>query len=77
MITYDELTLDEIEEMEQLLGKAIDEAFGDGRPKGRALKVLVYIISRRENPKFTMEDAGKLTQTEAAKFFSAGTDPKE
>jgi len=77
MIKFDELTLDEIEEMEQLIGRAIDEAFVDGKPKGRALKVLVYIAKRRDNPKFTLEDAGKLSQAEATQFFSEDSDPKE
>lgn len=77
MIKFDELTLDEIEEMEQLLGKSIEDAFSDGNPKGRALKVLIYVSSKRENPKFTMEDAGKFTQAQAAKFFAADSDPKE
>ena len=77
MIKFDQLTLDEIEEMEQLLGRSIDDAFADGKPKGRALKVLIYVASKRDNPKFTMEDAGKLTQADAAKFFASESDPKE
>lgn len=77
MIKFDELTLDEIEEMEQLLGTGIDEAFSDGKPKGRALKVLIYVASKRENPNFKFEDAGKFSQAEAAKFFSGAADPKE
>jgi len=77
MIKFDELTLDEIEEMEQLLGRPIDEAFADGKPKGRALKVLVFVAKRREDPKFTFEDAGKFSQAEATKFFVTESDPKE
>lgn len=77
MIKFDELTLDEIEEMEQLIGRPIDEAFADGKPKGRALKVLVFVAKRRENPKFTFEDAGKFSQAEATKFFVTDSDPKE
>jgi len=77
MIKFDELTLDEIEEMEQLLGRPIDEAFADGKPKGRALKVLVFVAKRREDPQYTFEDAGKFSQAEATKFFVTESDPKE
>lgn len=76
MIKFEDLTLDEIEEMENLLGRGIDEAFADGKPKGRALKVFTFIIKRRENPSFKFEDAGKLSQKEAMEIMSGEPDPK-
>lgn len=59
-IDPDELTLDEIEELETILGGGIDGIFNQGSPKGHALKALIWIISKRDNPDFTLEDAGKL-----------------
>lgn len=76
MIKFEDLTLDEIEEIENLLGTGIDVAFADGKPKGRVLKVFIYISKRRENPNFKFEDAGKFSQKEAVAFISGEPDPK-
>lgn len=72
---FDELTLGEIEEMEMLIGRGIDEAFSDGQPKGRALRVFYYIAKRRENPNYKFEDTENVPQAEAMKMLS-GLDPK-
>ena len=76
MIKFEELTLGEIEEIEMLLGRSVDEAFADGQPKGRALRVFYFIVKRREDPKIKFEDTEKVTQAEALKVVS-GADPKE
>lgn len=77
MIKFEELTLDEIEEIEQLLGTGIDDAFADGKPKARALKVLIFVASKRDNPNFKFEDAGKFSQQQANDLFRSAIDPKE
>lgn len=71
MIKFEELTLGEIEEMELLLGEGFDTAFADGKPKGRALQVLVYIFKRRENAEYKFEETKKLTQKDATEFLKA------
>lgn len=76
MIKFEELTLGEIEEIEQMLGKSLDDAFSDSTPKGRALRVLYFVFKRREEPQFKFEDTAKLTQKEAVAFL-AGSDPKD
>lgn len=76
MIKFEELTLGEIEEIEMLLGRSVDESFADGQPKGRALRVFYYIAKRRENPEYKFEDTDKVTQSEALALL-AGNDPKE
>lgn len=75
MLKFDNLTLGEIEEIEMLLGRSVDEAFSDGQPKGRALRVFYFIAMRRENPKYKFEDTESVTQTEALELL-AGSDPK-
>lgn len=75
MINFEDLTLGEIEEIELLLGRGIDQLFTDGQPKGRALRVLYFISKRRQDPKFTFEDTEKITQAEAMAILS-GSDPK-
>lgn len=76
MITFDDLTLGEVEELELLIGKGIDAAFENGKPKGRAMRAFVYVAKKRLDPNFKFEDTEKITQKEAAEFL-AGDDPKE
>lgn len=75
MINFDDLTLGEVEELELLIGKGIDAAFEDGKPKGRALRAFMFIAKKRENPNFKFEDTLTISQKEAAAFL-AGEDPK-
>lgn len=73
MIKFEELTLGEIEELELMLNTGFDDAFKDGKPKGRALRVLYYIFKRREDASFQFEDTEKLSQKEAIGFLTADT----
>lgn len=75
MINFNELTLGELEEMELLVGQAVDVAFADGNPKGRALRALYYVVMKRDNPKYDFADTATVTQEEALKILK--TDPKE
>lgn len=59
-LNLDSLTIDEMETMEEITGAPFDEAFGAGKPKAKVLRALAFIIKRREDPDFTLEDAGKL-----------------
>jgi hypothetical protein len=76
MINFEEMTLGEIEEIELLIGRSIDEVFANGQPKGRALRVLYFVAMKQENPNYKFEDTEKVSQAEALKVLS-GTDPKE
>jgi hypothetical protein len=76
MIKFEELTLGEIEELELMLNNSFDSAFADGKPKGRALRVLYYIFKRRELPAYKFEDTEKITQKEALEFLT-GDSKKE
>lgn len=77
MIKFDELTLGEIEEIELLLNASIDQAFSDGKPKGRALRVLYWVAKRRETPNLKFEDTEKVTQAEALAVITGDTVKKE
>jgi hypothetical protein len=74
-MNFDDLTLGEVEEIEMLIGRGIDEIFSDGNPKGRALRVLYYVIKKKENPEYTFEETEKVSQAEALKVLG-GNDPK-
>jgi hypothetical protein len=56
----EDLTLDEVTELEEHLGAGIDSMLSGDAPKGRALKAIVWIMLRRTNPEATLEDAGKV-----------------
>lgn len=61
----DSLTVSEIIEIEEVLDGPIDKVFaaladGEGSKKGKALLVIGWLMRRREDPTFTMEQAGEL-----------------
>jgi hypothetical protein len=77
MIKFDELTLGEIEEIEMLLGTSLDEAFADGKPKGRALRVIYFIAKRKTTPGYKFEDTQNVSQKEALELLTGDDSKKE
>lgn len=77
MIKFEELTLGEIEQVELMLNASIDQAFADGKPKGRALRVLYFVAKKREVPGYKFEDTENLTQKEALEFLTGDESKKE
>lgn len=63
-IDLDTLTLAEVEEIEELTGKAIDQLF-DG-PKARVMRVLYFVIARRTDPTLTFDATAALTISEVS-----------
>lgn len=74
-IDFEKLTLDEVETIENLTGGSIDKIADSGTPKGKNLKAIIFVMMRRTDKAFTMEQAGQMTLTEAMEMFSP--DPKE
>jgi hypothetical protein len=70
------LTLDEIETIENILGVSIDEAFAEGKPKGKAVKVFIWISKKRTDPSYTIEQAGQLSFEESMKILGEATQKK-
>lgn len=68
-MNFETLTLDEIETIEAIAGVSIDKIAEEDTPKGRNLKAIIYIMKRREDSNYTLEQAGKLSFTEALKLF--------
>jgi hypothetical protein len=54
-----DLTIEEIEMVEDIIDAPIDELSSKGMKKGKVLRALAYINARRTNPEFTLEEAGK------------------
>lgn len=74
---FESLTLEEVEQIELIAGTSIDQLMDAGQPKGKALKAIIYVIKKREDPNFTLEQAGKIPLKEAQGAFLSETDPKE
>jgi len=79
MSNYDlkSLTLEEVEIIENLIGLSIDEAFEEGKPKGKALKAFVWVMTKRTNPNYSIEEAQKLTLAEAISMLKGDETKKE
>jgi hypothetical protein len=76
-LDFESLTLEEVELIENLTNASIDEAFGNGKPKGKVLKVFIWIMLKRDNPKFTIEDASKYTLKDALSMIQGDEAKKE
>lgn len=77
MISFDEMTLGEIEEIEMLTNASIESVYADGKPKGRALRVIYWIAKRKETPGLKFEDTEKVTMQEAAAYLTGDDSKKE
>lgn len=70
-VDIETLKIREIEELEEISGMSVDNLEDSDVPKGKLLRALAYIVKRRENPEFTLEEAGELV------IQTASPDPKE
>lgn len=59
-IDLNDLRIREIEEIEEIAGVPFDDLFASGKPRGKSLRAIGYVVKRRENPDFTLEQAGEL-----------------
>jgi hypothetical protein len=74
---FESLTLNEVETIELITGSSIDQLMDAGQAKGKAMKAIIYIMKKRTDPNFTLEQAGNLSMTEANALFAGESDPKE
>jgi hypothetical protein len=74
---FESLTLEEVELIENLTNIGIDEAFANGKPKGKALAAFVWVVRKRENPNYKMEDAKKMSLKEALGMIKGDEAKKE
>ena len=71
------LTVGEIEDLEEITEGPLDVSFSEGSKKGKALKALAWVLKRREDESFTLEDARKMrVQLEETKPEEESPDPK-
>jgi hypothetical protein len=74
---FESLTLNEVEQIELITGSSIDQLMDAGQAKGKAMKAIIFIMKKRTDPNFTLEQAGALSMNEANALFAGETDPKE
>jgi hypothetical protein len=74
---FESLTLEEVELIENLTNTGIDQAFADGKPKGKALAAFVWVVLKRDNPNYKMEDAKKVSLKEALVMIKGDETKKE
>lgn len=74
---FESLTLEEVETIENLTDLAIDDAFGNGKPKGKVLRVFIWVMLRRTNPSFSMDEAKKYTLKQALDMVQGDEAKKE
>jgi hypothetical protein len=70
-----ELTLGEIETIEEIVGRDVLRELGRGTPGAKTLIAVVYVIKRRSDPDITLDDVRRMNVN--ALRISGQTDPKE
>lgn len=74
MLNFDTMTLEDIETIETLTGTSIDSIVAEGQPKGKVLKVLLWVVKRKTDPNFSIEQAAKIPFQEAVAMLSGEVD---
>lgn len=60
----DDMTLGEIETVEELADCCIDDLFAGGKPRGKALRALVFVAQRRTNPNYDYAETANVRQSD-------------
>lgn len=76
-VDINKLTLGEVAKVEELSGLSISSIGDDDKPKGLALAALAFVAKRREDPKFSWNDALLLTFDEAGALLGINADDAE
>lgn len=74
---FESMTLREVETIENLTGLAIDKLVEDGTPKGKNLTALIFVLGKRNDPAFTIDQAADYTLKDAMAMFGGDQDPKD
>lgn len=77
MMDVQSLTLGEVDFLETQTGMSINAAEDPNSFKGKFLASLVYLFKHREDNSFTLNDAMKMSITEATSYLGLGGDELE
>ncbi len=73
MQSIEDLTIDDIAEVERLSGQPLADLANPDAKKGGLMKAIVFVLKRQDDPSFTFEQAGKMTMREMNEVM--GEDP--
>lgn len=59
-LDVNELTIDDIETIEDITGRPIDALSDPDMPKGKMMRAIAFVQARRTDPDATLESVGKL-----------------
>ena len=71
------LTLGEMATVEKFSGQSIGALGDEDAPKSALFAALCYVIKKRENPEFTMDDANNLTMDEVTELLGLNDEDEE
>ena len=69
--TLEDLTLGDVEDVETYAGQPLASLADASSNKGRLMTALAWVIQRKENPKFSLEDAKKMPMGEITKLLNS------
>lgn len=75
VINANTLTLGELEELEDVTGRNVVAELGRGQPSAKTLIAVVWIMKKRADPNFTLDQARAMNVTSFK--IEAPSDPKE
>ena len=68
-------TFGEIEQIEEIVGRDVMHELGRGKPSVKTVLAMIYVVKRRTDPTFTLEEARAMKVN--AITFETPPDPKE
>lgn len=68
-MNLDDLTIGEIEAVEDITGASLSALEDDTTPKGKTIKAIVYIVSRRLGEPKSLEEIAAMPMTEAMTYM--------
>lgn len=68
--TLEDLTLGDVEEVEKYSGQPLASLADAESNKGRLMTALAWVIKRKEDPKFTIDDAKKMPMGDITKLLN-------
>ena len=76
-MNIDNLTLGEIATVERISGRAFADIADENAPKGELFSALAFVIKKRSEPSFTLEQAQNLTMGDIEKLLESDSDAKK
>ena len=75
--TLEDLTLGDVEEVEKYAGQPLASLADAESNKGRLMTALAWVIKRKEDPKFSIDDAKKMPMGDITKLLNADDPTQE